>query len=227
MGTKPVRGADRLQQGGIHLGRIQGGEAQPGGVLQGQKLPNQAAQAGGRVQARAVPPQVNSGQDDLPVPGPGQVPGRLQSQPGGQGAGGPPGQPDPAVGADIVAAVLDLEQGPGPAPLGQGSGQGPELPEALLPANSGHPGQVLPQDLLEPALAGRAQDQINPFDFFEALGLQLGQATGHDQAGPGVLPAASADKLAGLLVGPVGHGAGVDHHHGRVMRRFGIPQLLH
>ena len=88
--------------------RLQGAEADPHlrhGMAHGLDEAGQVRPAG---QIPAVGRKLDAGDDQLPIPLPGQALGLLRRLVGGERAHGPAGVGDDAVGAEIGAAVLHL-----------------------------------------------------------------------------------------------------------------------
>ena len=83
-----------------------------------------------------------------------------------------------------------------------------------------------------------AENGLNPRKGGDFLRSPLGIAAGDQDRRAGVLPGQAADSLAGLLIGPCGDGAGVDHeirghrpgraaHHPEAMSSRAIPAVSH
>ena len=153
----------------------------------------------------------NTGNDDLPVALGGNGPGLLQSGSQGRRADGATGIGNNAVGAEIDAAILHLQHGPG-ALLQSAGGQNLKFPAAqsivqmvdMLPAfQSGY--QVVQKFL---PTAGAAQ-HVHPQTLYR-LRVMLGIAAAHTNDGLGILPAAAADDGPVLFVRNGGDGAGID-----------------
>ena len=154
----------------------------------------------------------DAGEHQLPVPQPGKAlcltGGLLQ----GQGADGPPGVGDDAVGAEVDTAVLHLEHGPGAAlqpaggePLVGAAAQGVVHVHHRLPPVGA---QGLQSVQKAHAVIG-AHDQIHP-QLLHRPGVCLGVAAAHRHHSMGGAAAGLADHLAGLLVAHRRDGAGVD-----------------
>jgi hypothetical protein len=103
---------------------------------------------------------------------------------------------DDAVGTGPIAAVLDLEEGPGPRP------RGGNLRPAPRPAVQGGFGQAL--------LFGVGDDPPDAGHPGQVVRGPLGQTAGDDDARAGAVRSRLADEFEGLAVGPGGQGAGVD-----------------
>ena len=149
---------------------------------------------------------------DFPVALSGQLLCLLQSGFQWGGADGTPGIGDDAVGAEVDAAVLDLQHGPGPLlqpagrqdlkfPAAQGIVQGVLVGLALQGL------QQVGQELLPPA---GASQYINA-QCLDSLRGVLGVAAADADDGLRVLPAAPADHGPVFLVGNGGDRAGIDH----------------
>jgi hypothetical protein len=118
-----------------------------------------------------------------------------------------PGDMNNAVGAGIVAAILDLDQGTGPAwgniKCGTHIGRRKRANRLLL---SGYP---FPELLLL-LVAG---DELDPRQVEESARSQLGVAAGRYQASLRVFAVQAAQRLARFLGCDVGDGAGIAFYH--------------
>ena len=130
-----------------------------------------------------------------------------------QGTDGPAGVGDDAVGAEIDAAILHLEHGPGPSLQSTGAQAliGPPAQGVVHPDQrlcQPRPGQVLQRVQKGHALAG-AHDQVH-LQRADGLrrGLSVAAAHRHHRAGRAL--AGLADGLAGFLIAHRRNGAGVD-----------------
>ena len=161
---------------------------------------------------RAPAGNFDTGEDKLPVALPGEGLRLLHRQLQGGGADGAPGVGDDAVGAEVDAAVLNLQKRSGAAFQSaggedlkgaalQGVVQG--LPVALA-LQSG--GQIL--DELLPSAA--APKHVN-IQLPGSVRVMLGVAAAHADDRFRVLPAAAADDGPVLLVRHGGDGTGVDY----------------
>ena len=163
-------------------------------------------------QVNAPAGNFNAGHHDLPVAPLGQrlCLGNRHLQRGGTNR--PPGVGDDAVGAEIYAAVLHLQHGPG-ALFQPAGGQTLEFPAAqgvvhLLPVGVG-PGGI--QEHLHKFLTvSAAADDIDA-QRPNGLRVVLGIAAAHRDHRIRVVPPAPADYRPVLLVRHGGDGAGVDH----------------
>ena len=158
-------------------------------------------------------------QDDLPVAVGGEARRLLHRLFQGQGAHRAPGVGDDAVGAEVDAAVLHLQHGPG-AVFHAAGGQHLEHP-ALEGLVDGLQAALLRHRLLQQAdeagaVAGAGDEVHVQFPHIVGVGLGVAAADGHHRAG--VLPAGPVEHLPGLLVADRRDGAGV-HHIG--VRRVG------
>ena len=155
----------------------------------------------------------DAGEHQLPVAHPGKAlcltGGLLQ----GKGADRPPGVGNDTVGAEVDAAILHLEHGPG-APFQAAGGQ-----MLILAAAQGvvHPyhrvsavGAEGLQRVQKAHAVGRAHDQIHP-QGLHRLRIGLGVAAAHRHHRVGGALAGLPDHLAGFLVAHRRDGAGVDH----------------
>ena len=130
-----------------------------------------------------------------------------------------PGVGDHAVGAEVVAAVLDLHIGPG-APLHGPGGQGfQRRPAEGVVHGAGAP--VLRHGPLHRLHEGRpvpaAEDHAGP-QGLRVLRAELAVAAADRGHGPGVLRQQPPEGLAGFAPALGGDGAGVDDH------RVGVPR---
>ena len=164
----------------------------------------------------------NAGENDLPVSLRRQLPRLLHRLFQGQGPHRPPCVGNDAVGAEIHAAVLDFQHGPGAA-LHASGGQHLKgaalkgLVDGLQVLLSG--GGLLQQGDEALPVAG-AGDQVHP-QLPDVLGVGLGIAAAHRHHRRRMLLLHPVDHLAGLLVADGGDGAGV-HHVG-----VGLPGKIH
>lgn len=122
---------------------------------------------------------------------------------------GPPGDAHKAIGAGVVAAVLDLDQGAGvPAAGVQG-----RLRRRGLASGARRPGGV--HEALEDLLLVLIGDeQLHALDRGQQGVVRLHVAARHGDAQGGVGAAQPSHRLATLARGHVGHGAGV--HNGPI-----------
>ena len=118
-----------------------------------------------------------------------------------------------AVGTAVVAAVLDLEKGPGTFR----EGIGPVVGDGLRQVGAHHLGRgaarVCGKQLRDAKFVGRAHHQAHPDAAADFLRIDLGIATGRHHES--VLAAAqhSPHQAAHAAVGIFGDGAGIDHVH--------------
>ena len=154
---------------------------------------------------------LNAGDDDLPVTLRSKLlclrDGVLQRL----GAERPPGIGYDAVGAEVAAAVLDLEHSPGAA-LQAAGGQHfkPRSADGVVHVDPGLAAADLPADLIEKCLlAARAGDHIH-LQGRNLFRLCLGIAPADADDSVRILPPDPADDLAGLLVADGGDRTGVD-----------------
>ena len=154
---------------------------------------------------------LNAGDHDLPVAPVPQLPGLLQRQLQRRGANRPSGIGNDAVGAEVHAAVLHLQHGPG-ALLQPPGGEHLKLPAAQsliqrLPVASAGGGLQQIQDKLLPVAA--APQHIHS-QLPHRLGRVLGIAAADAKHRVRVLPAAPADHGPVLLIRNGRYRAGVD-----------------
>ena len=152
--------------------------------------------------------------------------GLLHRQIKGHAALGATGKGDQTVGAEVLAAVLHLEQGPG-AP-GQTAGRQqveegrrfvPQIPDAVL-CQLFHDGN-------DAAFVGGADDGICAAGLPGLFGLHLGIAAAENQPGVGVDFFAPAGGVAGFPVGQGGDRAGVHHIHiGKAVKGHDLMTVL-
>ena len=102
---------------------------------------------------------------------------------GGQAPAPPADRGDDAEGAGPVAAVLDLEKGPGP-----------EAGRAAPPAPRVRPAPTR-RGVRQPVLAAVGHDLPDAGQAGQLAGRPLGQAAGDDDAGGGILAGRAADEL--------------------------------
>jgi hypothetical protein len=218
IGHQPRLGLEQLEQVRIDLGRVDRRQAQARQV--GDQLEDAAHQlAQGRLagQVRAPGGDVDAGQHHLVIALGRQAADLLDHLAGRGRARVSPAIGDDAEGAAVIAAVLDLDIGPG----------------AVLEAGDQVTGGLLDRhDVVDPhagggveqgarrGLLGVAQHQVHLRHGGEGGGVDLGGAAGDDQPGVRPLAAGLADRLTRLAHGLVGHRAGVEHH------RVGRPSAL-
>ena len=160
-----------------------------------------------------LPPggDLDAGEHDLVIALLRQLPGLLRRPLQGQGTYPAPGVGDDAVGAEVDAAVLDLQHGPGAA-LQAAGGQLLKV-QAAEGVVQGGDGLPLPCGALHQLHKARpvagAADQVHP-QLLHVAGMGLGIAAAHgDHRVRRGLPG-PADDLPGLFVADGGDGAGVD-----------------
>ena len=177
---------------------------------------------------RAVAAEVDADEDDFPVAG-RLDPAELRREVfEGAGTAPPAGSGDDAVGTAAVAAVLDLDERPGPAEeLLDG-----DVLERLVPVVSEDVEDFFRHLFLrffgkEPVhvfddlfLVPDPGDDVGFVEGRRLVGVCLDHAAAEDDAGVGGHAAESTDSLAGLLVGYRCHGAGVDDIDIGALRRF-------
>ena len=190
---------------------LQGPQAQPHVPRRGGHRLQQIDEACPVPEVLAPGGDLDAGEDDLPVALLPQPAGLLHSGLYGQGTHRPPSVGDDAVGAEVDAAVLHLQHGPGPLPEAPG-GQDLELTAAEGLVQLDHrlplPDRRL-QQVQKPHPVPGAGDQVH-VQLLHILGLCLGVAAAHrHHRVRGQLPG-PADHLPGFLVADGGDGAGVD-----------------
>lgn len=191
---------------------LQGAEADAGLRNGGQDGLEQVAQGAAVVPFRAPGGDLDAGDDDLPVALLGQGLGLGHGICQGQRAHRAPGEGDDAVGAEVAAAVLDLEHGPGAAQEPTGgqqlkavAAQGVVHTDLLLPGAGGlvhHAQEVLPP--------GGACHDVHP-EPGDLLRLELGIAAADAEDRRRIQLPAAADDVAVFLVRHGGDGAGIDN----------------
>ena len=130
----------------------------------------------------------------------------------GAAAAPAPGKGYGAVGAEVVAAVLYLEEVAGAvAPRTRGR----ELAD-VAGRGGNHLAHLLPlvqvaQVLQDVELLFGTQNQVHVGDVGNLVGFELRIAAGHYDKGLRVLPGDATDGLPAFLVGQFGHRAGVDY----------------
>lgn len=118
---------------------------------------------------------------------------------------------DGAVGAEIVAPVLDFQEGAGAVATGVAACEGAVVEDigrddAFLVAL-----EQTGLDILDNLVFLVAtEDECDARDFGDAGGLELGVAARHDDEGMRVVAQAAADHLSAFLVGLLGDGTGID-----------------
>lgn len=120
------------------------------------------------------------------------------------------GKGDCAVGAVIVAAVLDLQERTGPFAGGIGGEEGADVVHGAgegaaggLARQGGNFSEKLPLEM-------GAEDQIHPLHLQDLIRLELGVAAGDGDDSIGVDALEAADDIPAFLVGVLGHRTGVD-----------------
>ena len=124
------------------------------------------------------------------------------------------GQRHGAVGAVVVAAVLDLQEGAGA--LARRVGREEAFHGVNLAGIALRAALAAQQEPDQLALAVRADHQVHAFDREDLLRLQLRVAARDGDFGAGRGLVELPDEVAALLVGVLGHRAGVDHEDVRV-----------
>ena len=148
---------------------------------------------------------------------PGQAGGLGSNIGKGAGADGAADAGDDAVGAMVVAALLNLQRGAGVFLLvgdgqvfkGRGGGQ------RVYGANLAILADGLLQQGHDLATALGAKDHPRA-GFQQGFALTLGQTAAEDNLAIRVFTAQSAGDLHGFLIAGAGHGAGVQHVHVRL-----------
>ena len=169
---------------------------------------------------------MDAGEHDLLMSLGQQAAGLLQGFRRRQGAHRSPHVGDDAVAAELVAAVLDLEIGPGPA-LEAVRGYRAEI---MTLHHVGHGKKrafvfaVLPQQLFhqlgQAAAFLHAHDEVGGLQLFDLRRRPLGVAAADRQQGFRLLLGEAADQVAGLFVRHLGDGAGVDDDQPRLRDLF-------
>ena len=128
---------------------------------------------------------------------------------------------DDAVGAEVVAAVLDLDEGTALYRL-----RGGQLAVGGLAADA-HAARVRGEQVDELPLALRARDEKHPLLFGKGGGGALGGAAAHGDAGVRRHGADARDRLARLFFRLRRDGAGVEDEEVGVLQRLGhLPPSL-
>ena len=204
---------DGLDQGRREIGGQNGREPEPSKALDLGHRSHQRGEARSRQQVPAVVADVHAGQGDLAVAGLDQRLGLLDDHLRILAPTPPPRRGDDAERAPVLAAVLDLEEGPrasgdpshGSARhlAGLGDGAHPHLRGVSLDKRA--------DQLGEPVLLAIAEDEIHAGHARESIRIGLGEAAGDDDERIRIRP---RDATYGLAVGEVGatrHRAGIDH----------------
>ncbi len=200
--------------------RRQAQARKPGHV---EEPPRQGGQGGPRVKVPAVVTEVHAGEDDLRVAGGDQRLDLLDHDRNRLAPAPATSERHDAEAAAVLAAVLDLHEGP--------RVPGSEVPEpddrerprrehvAHLDERPGAlPG--LGQELREGVPVPGPEDDVDAGDRGDRVRIRLRVAPGDDHHGLGVPEDGAPDGLAVRVVRAGGHGAGVDHVHlGRRLER--------
>ena len=217
LGTEIVKGRQPPAEVLIHDPWLQRAEADAHGSGGGTDGLRQIGKAAAVLQVPAPGGDLDTRHHYLPVTGLRQCPGLGNGPVEGLGAHGAAGIGDDAVGAEIVAAVLNLQHGAGtlPHPAGRQIFKGSAL-QGVVNSNvlTAHAacllfppeGQQTLQEFLPAAAAG---DHIGA-GFGSFLRADLGVAAAHTQQGVGMLAAQTVQEGAIFAVGDGGDGAGVD-----------------
>ena len=213
---------------GDHRG-LQGTQADAHVPRLGRHRLDHVGKAGSARQVHPIGGHLDAGEHQLPVallPDARRLGGGVGQRQAPQAA---PGVGDDAVGAEVDAAVLDLQHGPGAAV------HGPRGQLFQAPAQEGLVDAPGPLPLRHGLLHRR--HEVHPVsgaekhagaDLLGVLGAQLGVAAADRHHRAGVFVPQAADGLAGFAPALGGDGAGVDDHRVRHLAGGGgqMPVLL-
>jgi len=193
-----------LEEIGVEVPRLEGGQPQSLDIGFGEDPFDQMLQTVSIAEVVAVRPEVDTAQHDLPVTESLELMDLAQHRAVRYASARTAGNGDDAIGAVIVAAVLDLEEGARP-------GRVARLEKHLRVGVGARWVEQSPRfgKLEQTFLVGVANHQIHA-DLPDFTRGDLGITTRDDDLGLRVATTKMTDELARLLGSDGGHGAGVE-----------------
>src|SRR5712691_715614 len=213
MGRDDRKRRDSLDQGRREVGREHGREPEPAKALHFGQSGQQGGEAGSRQEIPAIVAYVHPGERDLTIAGPDQGLDLLDDRLRLLAPAPSARRWHDAEGAAMLAAVLDLHEGPRAS--GNPGDQRPRhfssFGDLPYPHLRPVPLDERAQQLREPVLLAIAEHEVHAGHARQRGRVGLGQAAGDDDERGGIRP---GDAPYGLAVGEVGaarHRAGIDH----------------
>ena len=211
MAAELGRGRGVVDKRPADVGRLHRVETDALEAVDGVELLQQGHQGARAAAVAAVAPGVDTGEGELAVPGLHHLPRLAHHLDRGPADSLSAHRRDYAVGAVLVAAVLDLQGAAGAAP-GYDSFDFEEAAARCPPGWRPRllAGEVALHQLQELGLAVVAEHQVSP-GCGEVAGAPLGVTAGGHHRGPRVPAPCPAHRLARIGVARSGNGAGIYH----------------